>query len=120
MPKLAVTILVGRKAEVYKEDWRNVRREEAYINQWISVPPTDGLLFAGIDMSLRLGGQVAKTLYQVPPVNIDLVYASGKSLIYRMIPDTAKDGLLMNCLPSTKEELETMFRNVYADHVISF
>jgi len=110
----------GQPLEVDLEAVDVIKTEDGYVNQWISVPSSNYLLFVDVDMRLTLWGRAMKTAYRIPPVNIDLIYDSGKYSSYRIIPDTAKDGLLINYLPSSSEELSQLLAGISNDRVAMF
>jgi len=114
-------LLLKRNMQPAKRTITVMKQENAYINQWIVVPPSHNLLFVNVDMRLTFLGAAAKTLFRIPPVHIDLIYNSGRGIMsYRIIPDTAKNGLLINFLPSTVEELSKLFTGVANDRVAQF
>lgn len=89
-------------------------------NKWIDLPKTDNLLFAKIDIQLNFLGTMAKTFFRVPGVCIELLYESSKIATYRLIPDTASNGLLINFLPTNYEELAAIFAGTAQDRVTKF
>lgn len=113
-------LLLKRNMQPSQEITTVVKQENAYINQWIVVPPSDNLLFVDVDMRATFLGTAAKNLFRIPPVYIDLVYESGRAMSYRIIPDTAKNGLLINYLPSNAEELSKLFAGTANDRVVQF
>lgn len=113
-------LLLERKTQPSKENVVVINRGKGYTNQWISVPRSNNLLFLDIDMQLTFLGAGIKTLFRIPPVYMDLIYDSGRGMSYRIIPDTAKNGLLINFLPSNAEELSKLFTGVANDRVAQF
>lgn len=95
-------------------------QERIGANQWIVVPPSDKLLFAKIDLKLRFIGKITKTLFRIDPVYIDLLYDSGKGASFRIVPDTAKNGLLINYLPTNHYELANLLNGIADDRVAKF
>ena len=91
-----------------------VRRSTEHLNTWITVPQTDKLLLADIDMNLSFPGTCMGTVLRVPPIFIDLVYDSGEKVSYRLVPDTAKNGLLINYLPLNAQGFSQLMQG-YAD-----
>jgi hypothetical protein len=51
---------------------------------------------------------------------MDLLYESGRTASYRIIPDTAKNGLLINFIPVNREELASLFDGTAPDRVAKF
>lgn len=85
--------------------------------QWVDVPPSGNLLFAKMDMRLNLAGRIARTFFRVPPVYLDLLFDSGRYISYRISPDTARNGLLINFVPSEYQDLAGIFNGVANDRV---
>lgn len=98
----------------------NINETRSKIGQWVDVPSSDKLLFAKIDMQVNFAGKITGTLYLIPPVNIDLVYHSGLSASWRIIPDTLENGALINFLPSNTKELNQLISGNASDRVESF
>ncbi len=63
------------------------------------VPSSPNLLFAEVDLRLTWAGRVEGSLFRVPLVMLVLHHASGRVTSYRMIPDTARNGILINYFP---------------------
>lgn len=112
--------LLRRKSQASEEKLTVINQESASVGQWISVPASDRALFAAIDMRLRMIGLVSKAVFRIPPVEIGLLYESGKIAGYRIIPDTAKNGLLINYLATDMVGLDGLFMHNAADRVTKF
>jgi hypothetical protein len=56
-------------------------------------------------MEHDLGGRLARLVYRVDPVLLDLRLPTGGVITARFLPSTAENGLLLNRLPMTLEEL---------------
>lgn len=97
-----------------------IGHEAARLSEWVSVPPSDQLLYAFLEMRLRPLGWTSKTLYQIPAVTLTVMYESGTYAGYRITPDTARNGLLMNYLPTDMESLHRLFENTATDRVVRF
>jgi hypothetical protein len=88
--------------------------------EWTSLPDTNELLLAEFHMRLSLRGRAAQVCLRVPPVQLDLEYASGRVFAYRLIPPTASGGLLLNAVPATSSEALYLFLGVPIDTVRRF
>jgi len=113
-------LLLKKRAQEAVETRRPMGSTTARAGTWIDIPPTDNLLFAKVDMKLNLKGRLAKTFFRVPPVYVDLLYESGKRVSYKLIVDTARNGLLINFLPNDTDELEGVFNGATFDRVAKF
>lgn len=112
--------LLRKRAEPQAQSFSLLRQEESLVGQWVEVPPSDGLLYAFMRMRMNVVGHVAKTAYHIPPVNVTLLYESGRVMKHRIVPDTAQGGLLMNYLPLNMEELDRLLARRAMDRVIRF
>jgi hypothetical protein len=119
-PQVNRFLLEKKPASEVNNDLANGQRTEGKVKQWIEVPPSNNLLYAEIKMHTTLKGKLASTFYLIPPVNIDLVYTSGKVLSWRIVPDTLADGILVNYLPSNGDELDKTFAGRADDRVQKF
>jgi hypothetical protein len=99
---------------------REREQREERVGRWIDVPESSTLLFLNLTMQLNTLGTLAKSLFRVSPVYVDVLYESGRSANYRLIPDTAKNGILINYLPQSAEECAQIFRGVATDRVTTF
>lgn len=112
--------LLKRKSQFSVLATEALRQENVEAGQWVEVPNSDDLLFAEISMRLPLFGKVVKTLYQIPPVYLDLLYDDGQIMTYRIIPDTAKNGLLINYVPTSLKDLEALLTGSSDKKVVKF
>jgi len=92
----------------------------AAANSWVDIPQSDHLMFARVDMQLNWLGRLAMAFFRVPPVYIDLLYESGTPVTYRITPDTARNGLLINFLPYRGEDLAGIFKGIARDRAVKF
>jgi hypothetical protein len=95
-------------------------RAKGVSGEWVGVPESGRLLFAEIRMSLRLKGWLDKVLFRIPPVAMDVEYESGKTGSFRILPDTAVNGLLLNYLPSNVDETAGLLLGRAHDRVRRF
>ncbi|MDX1389206.1 MAG: hypothetical protein R3344_08450, partial [Acidobacteriota bacterium] len=89
-------------------------------DEWIDVPRSDRLLFAELDLKLTTRGQWTATVFRVPPIMIDVVYGNGRNETYRIVPATARNGLLLNYLPPTLDDLAGLFLGSATSRVEKF
>jgi hypothetical protein len=109
-PTPGLPLLLQRRNESRREHWREIGQAEVGLNEWIEVPQTNSLLFADIDMTMSLVGSLRKTAYMIPAVTITFELSDGRAGYYRMIPDTARSGLLISTAPSTTGDVAALFR----------
>jgi hypothetical protein len=71
-------------------------------NDPIPVPAHDGTLtFAEISARYSIAGRIAKTLYQIPAVEVDATLDGGEQPELRIVADVAGDGVLVDPFPQT-------------------
>ncbi len=132
----AMTRSILRNYELYRENVRDnlfllIRRrkplaedsvifaeQEIHNGEWMDVPESDHAVLAHLELSISSVGRVAKTLYRIPAVTVDLIYQSGQQQSYRVTPGVAKDGLLLNYLPTTPTEFSDLLHNRPFDKVV--
>jgi hypothetical protein len=94
-------------------------RAEIVSDRWIAAPATAGLLFAKVAMDLSIRGRVEKALYKVPAVRLDVLYQDSRVASYRIVPDTARNGLLVTGLGDAEEGLSQIFARTAGSAVAS-
>ncbi|MEW6771942.1 MAG: hypothetical protein AB1330_11240 [Bacillota bacterium] len=114
------TLLLRKKPILHNDVLKTIGYQNDAVGEWLDIPSSDKIVFASINMTLRPIGEITKMLFRIPPVNIDLLYDSGRIASYRIIPETAKNGLLINYLPTNAEELAKLFTYAADDRVVKF
>jgi len=94
--------------------------ETASVGTWVSVPPSEGVTYAHVDLEERWTATVARLLWRVDPIWIDLRYEDGEILTFRMLPTTAGEGLLLTPLPRSFSDLVRLFEGAGSPRVASF
>jgi hypothetical protein len=84
------------------------------------VPAAEGLLYAQMKLALSAEGALRKTLFRLPPIMLEVEYASGRHDAYRLAPKVAQNGLLLSQLPPNLAKLAGLFRCQAADQVRRF
>ncbi len=110
--------LLIRRPKPLAEDSVTLAEQEIHNGQWMGVPESDRAVLAHLELSLSFFGRVAKTLYRIPAVYVDLIYQSGQQQSYRVTPGVAKDGLLLNYLSKTPTEFSDLLHNRPFDKVV--
>jgi hypothetical protein len=96
------------------------RAETVFMGEWVDVPRTDLLLFAEIELRLTLRGRIREALFRVEPVSIEIVYADGHRETHRLVPATARNGLLMNFLPTSLDDWAGLYLGSSRSRVARF
>ncbi|MCH2173023.1 hypothetical protein MK489_19770 [Myxococcota bacterium] len=97
-----------------------VGQTRARTREWVSVPNSDRLLFGELEMQPTMRGRIQQALFRVPPVRIEVVYADGEQSVHRIIPDTARNGFLLNFLPRSTRDAAALFRGTGRNRVVRF
>jgi hypothetical protein len=92
----------------------------ASTTSWIDVPQARGPVFARFNPKFTTEGLLAKTLFRIPPITIELAYENGQSVTHRMIPDTARNGLLISHVPIDAADAALVFSGGAVDRVVRF
>jgi hypothetical protein len=96
------------------------RAETVFMGEWVDLPRTDRLLFAEIDLRLTLRGRIREALFRVEPVSIEVAYADGHRETHRLVPATARNGLLMNFLPTSLDDWAGLYLGSSRSRVARF
>ncbi|MBL8187258.1 MAG: hypothetical protein JNK38_04590 [Acidobacteria bacterium] len=102
-------LLLKRKPQLTTPDWQTIGETATAPHQWTEIPESSGLLYAQMNLSWSLSGQVRKFAFRVPPVMLELENASGQIVKFRIMPDVARNGLLMNFPPNDFDSLTRLF-----------
>jgi hypothetical protein len=113
-------LFLEKRPQPLKEDLTIFGERKIHLNEWVDVPSSDHLLFGCLDMSLSALGRVTKFLFRITPTYIVVVYESGREKSYRITPELAKHGLLLNCLPTTQYEFSDLLKGCAKDKIVRF
>jgi len=113
-------LLLKKKLDTSSKEVIPTVQIDSSTNQWITVPVSDNLLLADVQIYLSVVGAFTDTLFRIPPVYVDLIYQSGINARYRIIPDTARNGLLLSSLPQNISELAQLFQGKSEDSIAKF
>ena len=91
--------LLERRPRPLPVEYVEVARGQLPLDTPVAVPSSPNLLFAELDLRLTWSGRLEGSLFRVPLVMLVLHHASGRVTSYRMIPDTARNGILINYFP---------------------
>jgi hypothetical protein len=114
-----VALIEKRRAPVPLRMQTRVRSRGRF-GEWIEVPPIDSLAFASIDLRHTTFGRLTLLLWRIEPLFIDLQYEDGRDLTFRFVPGTARNGVLLNYLPSSMFELLNLFQGIRPAAVVRF
>jgi len=93
-----------------------VSNQEAGFNQLISVPsPTQGYMFAKINVKQNLLGKLSSYLYKPPQVFIEI----NEQSTYRFIYPTAINGILLSSSQELKNDCSLIFEDITSFRIIA-
>jgi hypothetical protein len=95
-----------------------VERRVCGTGEIIDLPNLKQPVVVKITMKLNIMGRIAKVLYRVPTVRMALVKESGLMDNFRIVPDTLKDGLLMNILPLSLDDVDTLLSEGWVEEMV--
>jgi hypothetical protein len=78
---------------------------EARVGEWVQVPDDAALMVAVPHLSLSAKGALAKLLFRLPPIEIDLESTTGDLFHFRLVAATAGQGLMIGRVPITSEDV---------------
>ncbi len=104
-------LLRARAHSVQTKAGQSIRTVVARSGEWIEVDDPSRLWRAEIDCSPTPLGRLARVLYHWPPVYLEAVRENGGTVRIRILPDTARTGLLLPLMPKSAAETASAFEN---------
>jgi hypothetical protein len=86
----------------------NVYEETCTTGSTVTLPDTDGLMFAEVDLNPTIAGRVLAALFNPPQLHIVLGLASGKTKTYRVVSEMMKTDFLLSPLVSDTNEFASL------------
>ena len=78
-------------------------------HQWVSLPGAGSMATVRVDLRYTVLGGLAKKLFRVDPVEVEVLREDGEVGRYRLVAEVASEGLIMGHLPTNLDELSAMF-----------
>jgi hypothetical protein len=97
-------VLLERMQQEEAADMHLVSTAKAQWNTPVTVPKSQKPLIAVVHANYSTYGKIKKTLFRVDPVTMEIQYADQLPQLFRIIPNTAKNGVLVQYLPRNVEE----------------
>ncbi len=96
-------------------------KKKVYKSQEIvELPATDSLLVSKIYLKLNTVGRLFKFFFRIDEVRMSLFMESGRIEDFRVVPDTLKDGILLNLLPVNLNGIKDLLDNNRIERVKGF
>jgi len=111
--------LLEVRPEIPITSYEEVSRE-AYVlgSAGLEVPDSQHLLFAEFDLRLNLLGRLQKTVFRVPLIYLVMHRLSGEVTYYRLTPEPAVHGVLINRFPKDFMGYRRLWQGVVDDPVV--
>ncbi|MGH2764927.1 MAG: hypothetical protein ACRDKA_03280 [Actinomycetota bacterium] len=111
--------LLRRREAPREVGLRPFGRTSGRIGRWIDLPSSPGLVFGSVRLRHDLSGRLAALAWRVEPMLIDLKLAEGGVITVRFLPSTAENGLLLNHLPMTLQELLDLYEGALPRELVA-
>jgi hypothetical protein len=102
-------LLLTRRATPSPWEERQISRVQGKVDAWIPLPPRNGPLRARLVFREHWWGGVERSLFRAGPVTLSLMTENGQTRVFRLVLETAADGLLIDAAPETPAELAALF-----------
>lgn len=112
-------LLLRRKQTPRFQNLAPVASAEFHKTETLRLPECSEPLLVKISLDLSLYGQMAKTFYKILPVKMAVTDDAGRVTVLRVVPDTLKNGILMNYLPQDLRELDLLLAGKAARKICS-
>jgi hypothetical protein len=80
-------------------------------NESIPIPKAEGPVYAKISIENTIVGKIITTLFRGNPAHLTLINQDGSENSYRIIADTLRNPVLVNCGPHNFEQTAALFTN---------
>jgi hypothetical protein len=112
--------LLNRTTNLKKRTSTNISITIARMGDEVQIPPFNGEIFGDIDIRYSTLGDILKILYKPAPVYIRFHLINGEtSQSYRLIPDTAKDGLFLSQYIPDQNMVPDLFQGKITNNIKS-
>jgi hypothetical protein len=98
-------VLLHKRQYPRYESIRSISKLTCNINDTVPVPDSPHPVIVKINMELDFWGKIRKSLYRIPCVNLTLICKQNRQYTYRTIPDNLSNGVFINHLPLTEEDV---------------
>ncbi|MFZ0926997.1 MAG: hypothetical protein WAN11_00240 [Syntrophobacteraceae bacterium] len=113
--------LLLRKRDVPRFQRLEAARSAEYRKtESVRLPEYSGPLLVKISVDLTLTGKLVETLYRILPVEMALIDDAGRVSIFRVVPDTLRNGIFLNYLPLDLHETGLLLNGTAARKICSF
>jgi hypothetical protein len=119
--RMTESVLLLRKKEAPRfERLEPAGAAEYRKTESVRLPEYAEPLLVKIFLDLTLTGHMAKTFYKILPVKMALTDDAGRTSVFRVMPDTLKNGIFLNYLPMDLHETGLLLNGTAARKICSF
>ncbi len=88
--------------------------------EWLSVPFCQNPMYCSFHFMYNFWGKIFSLFYKIPSIYFNVKYADGQMQSYRLVPDSSRNGILVNYLPEDMQALRLLFDGKANNSVIEF
>lgn len=112
-------LLLERRNDPPQYEYLEIHRETMMLEETgVEVPHSGDLVFAEIDLDLTQVGRIQKSLFRVPLIFAIMTHQSGHVSRFRLIPETAPNGVLINRFPRDFRGYRRLWQGIPDDPVV--
>ena len=112
-------LLLARRAEPLPGETRHVLTRELRFGEPLPIPPGDHPLIARVYLKFNLPGRLRDFAFRIPEIRASLSSDAGRSVVARIPPLVAENGLPLNFLPVDTSDLRSLFADNRLDERMS-
>ena len=112
-------VLLARRAAPLPGETRHVLTRELRFGEPLPIPPGDHPLIARVYLKFNMSGRLRDFAFRIPEIRAVLSSDSGRSVIARIPPLVAEDGIPLNFLPVDTSDLRSLFSDNRLDERMS-
>lgn len=113
-------LLIKRRGLPRFTDMELIKKKVYRADKFVELPAMDSPLVAKISLKLNTAGKLSKLFFRIDEVRMSLFMESGRIEDFRVVPDTLKDGLLLNLLPINLNGIKDLLDNNRIEKVHGF
>lgn len=110
--QVGVALLLERRPSFVHSGLVEVNRLPLPVGEWIPVPDMPGPLYASIALDPTWLGRIQRIVFRSGPVFLALEYPGGQQAAFRLVPDTARNGLPLDYVPLLPQDLPAFFEGL--------
>jgi len=110
-------VLMRRRPVIKPQsEFRVIYKQVCKTGEKVTLPQTDGALFAEVTLKPTLAGQVSTALFNPPQLHAVIELSNGKTGKYRVVSSMMKTGFLLSPFVETTEEFASLAKESKDSH----